>query len=74
MANNLVTVHEECHQKFHQGKIKHVFKKPKQYKETAFMNILRKQIINRLNCEITYGSYTMGTSFGNTLKDSVVGE
>ncbi|WP_242223814.1 RNA-guided endonuclease IscB [Bacillus cereus group sp. BfR-BA-01380] len=58
MADNLVTVHEECHQKFHQGKIKHVFKKPKQYKETAFMNILRLQIMNRLDCEITYGSYT----------------
>ncbi|MGG0239722.1 HNH endonuclease [Bacillus rhizoplanae] len=58
MADNLVTVHEECHQKFHQGKIKHNFKKPKQYKETAFMNILRLQIMRRLDCEITYGSYT----------------
>ncbi|PHA03654.1 Paclitaxel/taxanoid biosynthesis susceptibility protein TS1 [Bacillus pseudomycoides] len=58
MADNLVTVHEECHQKFHQGIIKHVFKKPKQYKETAFMNILRLQIMKRLDCEITYGSYT----------------
>ncbi|CAG9613874.1 hypothetical protein BACCIP111899_03094 [Bacillus rhizoplanae] len=58
MADNLVTVHEECHQKFHQGKIKHNFKKPKQYKETAFMNILRLQIMKRLDCEITYGSYT----------------
>ncbi|MDP7980955.1 RNA-guided endonuclease IscB [Bacillus multifaciens] len=58
MADNLVTVHEECHQKFHQGKLKHSFKKPKQYKETAFMNILRLQIMNRLDCDITYGSYT----------------
>lgn len=58
MANNLVTVHEDCHQKFHQGKLKHTFKKPKQYKETVFMNILRLQIINHLDCDITYGSYT----------------
>ncbi|WP_242224760.1 RNA-guided endonuclease IscB [Bacillus cereus group sp. BfR-BA-01380] len=58
MADNLVTVHDECHQKFHQGTLKHTFKKPKQYKETAFMNILRLQIMNRLDCEITYGSYT----------------
>ncbi|MGG0274382.1 RNA-guided endonuclease IscB [Bacillus rhizoplanae] len=58
MADNLVTVHDECHQQFHQGKIKHSFKKPKQYKETAFMNILRLQIMNRLDCDITYGSYT----------------
>ncbi|PEB50257.1 Paclitaxel/taxanoid biosynthesis susceptibility protein TS1, partial [Bacillus sp. AFS098217] len=35
MADNLVTIHDECHQKFHQGKIKHRFKKPKQYKESA---------------------------------------
>ncbi|WP_416828966.1 RNA-guided endonuclease IscB [Ectobacillus polymachus] len=58
MADNLVTVHDECHQKFHQGKIKHSFKKVKQYKETAFMNILRLHIMNRLDCEITYGSCT----------------
>ncbi|MDM5190474.1 RNA-guided endonuclease IscB [Bacillus sp. DX4.1] len=58
MADNLMTVHEDCHEKFHQGKIKYVFKKPKQYKETAFMNILRLQIMKRLDCEITYGSYT----------------
>ncbi|MGG0186889.1 RNA-guided endonuclease IscB [Bacillus rhizoplanae] len=58
MADNLVTVHDECHQKFHQGKIKHSFKKLKQYKETAFMNILRLQIMSRLDCDITYGSYT----------------
>ncbi|MGG0239945.1 RNA-guided endonuclease IscB [Bacillus rhizoplanae] len=61
MADNLVTVHDECHQQFHQGKIKHSFKKPKQYKETAFMNILRLQIMNRLDCDITYGSYTTPT-------------
>ncbi|MCP1125749.1 RNA-guided endonuclease IscB [Bacillus sp. 3103sda1] len=58
MADNLVTVHDECHQQFHQGKIKHSFEKPKQYKETAFMNILRLQIMTRLDCDITYGSYT----------------
>ncbi|WP_240520165.1 HNH endonuclease, partial [Bacillus sp. AFS019443] len=26
MADNLVTVHDECHQKLHQGNIKHSFK------------------------------------------------
>ena len=43
-VDNLVTVCSTCHEKYHQGKIKHKFKKPKQYKETAFMNILRRQI------------------------------
>lgn len=55
---NLVTVHSECHEKFHQGKIKHKFKKPKQYKETAFMNILRQQIFKRIECSTTYGNIT----------------
>ncbi|NCI20703.1 Paclitaxel/taxanoid biosynthesis susceptibility protein TS1 [Clostridium botulinum] len=55
---NLVTVHEECHEKFHRGDIKHKFTKPKQYKETAFMNILRNQVFHMLNCNITYGNIT----------------
>jgi len=57
-ADNLITVHMICHSDFHNGRIKHTFKKPKQYRETVFMNVLRKQIFNRINCEITYGSYT----------------
>lgn len=57
-ADNLATVHMTCHSDYHQGRVKHIFKKPRQYKETIFMNVLRRQIFNRLDCEITYGSYT----------------
>lgn len=57
-ADNLITVHTGCHSNFHKGKIQHTFRKPKQYRETVFMNVLRKQIFQRVECEITYGSYT----------------
>lgn len=58
-VDNLVTVCNTCHEKYHKGEIQHKFSKPKQYKETAFMNILRKQIFYRLNCNVTYGSITV---------------
>ena len=57
-ADNLGTVHDLCHEQFHQGKINFVFKKPKLYRETAFMNAFRIQIFKRLQCSITYGSVT----------------
>ena len=57
--DNLALVHQQCHKDFHKGKLsKFKFKKCKEYKETTFMNILRQQIFKRLNCKITYGSYT----------------
>jgi hypothetical protein len=58
-ANNLATVHESCHNDFHAGRVKYVFKKLKSYKETAFMNILRQQIFERIVCKITYGNVTI---------------
>ncbi len=81
-ADNLVTVHIGCHADFHKGRVqrgaiarstaqrlpRHTFKKPKQYRETVFMNVLRRRIFKQVNaegqrsadtaCEITYGSYT----------------
>jgi len=57
-VKNLALVHNQCHKDFHKGLVKAKFTKPKQYKESTFMNILRKQIFKRVKCEITYGSYT----------------
>lgn len=57
-ADNLATVCLECHKKFHNDEISHKFRKPKQYKEGAFMNAIRNQVINRLDCAVTYGSIT----------------
>ncbi len=57
-AENLATVCMTCHSDFHAGKINYKFKKPKQYKETTFMNILRRKILKRLDCDVTYGNIT----------------
>lgn len=57
-VDNLALVHEQCHKDYHLGLLKVKLKEPKDYKETAFMNILRQQIFKRVNCKITYGSYT----------------
>lgn len=58
-SDNLALVHQQCHKNFHNGKLGNFkFKKCREYKETIFMNILRQQIFKRLNCKITYGSYT----------------
>ena len=58
MAKNLATVCATCHKGYHNGIIKHKFKKQRQYKETAFMNTLRARIMDKLDCELTYGYIT----------------
>lgn len=56
--DNLSTVHKTCHDKFHAGKIKHVFKKPKSFKETVVINNIRKYVVDKLDCDYTYGYIT----------------
>lgn len=58
-ADNLVTLHNNCHIDFHDGKVKANFTKLKQYKEPPFMNSLRTRIFRKYpNANITYGSIT----------------
>jgi len=58
-AENLALVHSNCHENYHLGKLPNFkFKKSKGYKETTFMNILRQQIFQKLDCKITYGNIT----------------
>ena len=56
--DNLVTVHKSCHDKFHKGKIKHKFTIPKSFKQTVIMNNIRKCIVDRIECDHTYGYIT----------------
>ena len=56
--DNLATVHEKCHKRFHVGKIKHTFKKPKTFKEMAMMNTLFSRIIKNITCNYTFGHIT----------------
>jgi N6-L-threonylcarbamoyladenine synthase len=60
---NLVTLCGQCHRDFHAGKIELKFGKKKGHKETAFMNIARHRIVEKIekihnNVKITYGYLT----------------
>jgi hypothetical protein len=64
-ANNLITVCTDCHthENHQQGQVFHKWmlegKKLPSYKETPFMNTIRKRIFKKYpNAEIVYGSYT----------------
>ena len=62
--DNLTTVHEECHKKFHAGELKHTFRKPRQYRAETQVTILKNVIVAELEkhfkVEITYGYITKG--------------
>jgi hypothetical protein len=54
-------LHEECHVKLHRNHEEKVLqkKKPKSYKESTFMNIIRKRIYERYpHAKFTYGNVT----------------
>ena len=61
--NNLITLCETCHHKYHKGEIKLNLKRGKSYKDATFMGIMRWALYNRLqelypNVHLTYGYIT----------------
>lgn len=56
--DNLVTLHLKCHKDFHSGKIKHMFTKPKSYRDTTVMNNIWSRVVNVLGAEPTFGYIT----------------
>jgi hypothetical protein len=60
--DNLVTVHKDCHERFHKGEIEHKFRKPKQYRAETIVTILKDFIVAELNkefdVEVTFGHIT----------------
>lgn len=70
--NNLITLCETCHNAYHKGEIKLNIKRGKNYRDTAFMGIMRKTLLNRLravylNVQETYGYITKSTRISNNL-------
>ena len=64
--NNLITLCEECHKKYHQGLIKQTWKRGASYRDGAFMGIMRWTFYERLkgkyeNVSLTYGYITKNT-------------
>jgi len=60
--DNLVTVHKDCHEKYHKGLIEHKFRKPKSYAMATQVTILKDYIVKELqksfNVEKTFGHIT----------------
>ena len=70
--NNLITLCETCHKAYHKGEIKLNLTRGKNYRDAAFMGIMRKTLLNRLRaiypnvCE-TYGYITKNVRIENSL-------
>lgn len=64
--DNLITLCEECHQAFHEGKLRLDLKRGQSFRDSAFMGIMRWAFYNRLksmypNVSLTYGYLTKNT-------------
>lgn len=70
--NNLITLCEDCHNNYHNGTLKIVFKRGQSFRDAAFMGIMRWTFYDRLkeiypNVEMTYGYITKNTRITNNL-------
>lgn len=70
--NNLITLCETCHKKYHKGEIQLKIKRGKSFRDTTFMGIMRWAFYNRLksiytNVSITFGYITKNTRILNNL-------
>ena len=72
--NNLITLCETCHTKYHKGLIKlpKTIKRGMSFKDAAFMGIMRLAFYNKLktiypNVSLTYGYITKNTRINNYL-------
>jgi len=70
--NNLITLCEECHKDYHNGKLKLNLKRGKSFRNAAFMGIMRWSFYNRLkeiypNVKMTFGYITKNTRINNHL-------
>ena len=73
--NNLITLCETCHKRYHKGQIKlpETAKRGVSYRDAAFMGIMRWALYNRLKAEYpnvrnTYGYLTKNTRVRNGLE------
>ena len=70
--NNLVTLCETCHNKYHKGEIKLALKRGQSFRDAAFMGIARWTTYERLknnypNVSMTFGYITKNTRIANEL-------
>ena len=70
--NNLITLCETCHHKYHQGEIELKIKRGKSFRDATFMGIMRWAFYDVLkekhqNVALTYGYITKNTRIKNNL-------
>lgn len=70
--NNLITLCETCHKKYHKGEIQLKLKRGKIFRDAAFMGIMRWTFYDRLksmypNVSMTFGYITKNTRILNNL-------
>ena len=70
--NNLITLCEDCHDDYHNGKLKLNIKRGNSFRDVAFMGIMRWAFYNRLkekysNVQNTFGYITKNTRITNNL-------
>ncbi len=73
--NNLITLCETCHNKYHKGEIELKIKRGQKFNHSSFMGIMRWAFYNNLkelypNVSITYGYITKNTRIINNLPKS----
>jgi len=70
--NNLITLCETCHNRYHKGEIKLNTKRSKSFRDATFMGVMRWALYNKLkevypNVNMTYGYITKNTRIQNNL-------
>lgn len=70
--NNLITLCETCHRKYHKGEIELKIKRGKSYRDATFMGIMRWALYNKLqelytNVHLTYGYITKNVRIEHNL-------
>ena len=73
--NNLITLCETCHNKYHKGEIELKLKRGNSFKDASFMGAMRWGFYNKLkelysNVDLTYGYITKNTRITNNLPKS----
>lgn len=71
--DNLITLCEDCHKDYHNGKLQFNLKRGQSFKDAAFMGVMRWTFYNRLkeiypNVNMTYGYITKNTRINNKLE------
>jgi hypothetical protein len=67
-VDNLVALHEDCHTKLHKENLK-LSKNGfvKKHRQDTFMNIVRHRLVDELNADVTFGTYTKASRIVNNI-------